>query len=115
MLDYSLNILGTEWIIIIFIGLIMILGTKQLPNAAKKIGKIMYEINKAKSEVQSQMQDISNTNLSISGPVETERQKLDTIAKSFGVNVTEKSDDELQKIISGKMGQKNKDESKKDI
>ncbi|MEX2192618.1 MAG: twin-arginine translocase TatA/TatE family subunit [Nitrosarchaeum sp.] len=111
MLDYSLNILGSEWIIIIFVALILILGTNQLPSAAKKLGKAVNEFNKAKNEVQNQMKGISNTDLDISGPLETERQKLEMIAKSLGVNVAEKSDDELRKIISGKMGQKNKDES----
>lgn len=115
MFDYSLNILGSEWIIIIFVALILILGTNQLPNAAKKLGKAVNEFNKAKNEVQNQMKGISNTDLNISGPLETERQKLETIAKSLGVNVTEKSDDELRKIISGKMGQKNKDESENNI
>lgn len=111
MLNYSLNILGSEWIIIIFVALILILGTNQLPSAAKKLGKAVNEFNKAKNEVQDQMKGISNTDLNISGPLETERQKLEMIAKSLGVNVAEKSDDELRKIISGKMGQKNTDKS----
>ena len=111
MLDYSLNILGSEWIIIIFVALILILGTNQLPSAAKKLGKAVNEFNKAKNEVQDQMKGISNTDLNISGPLETERQKLEMIAKSLGINSKEKSDDELRKIISGKMGQKNTDKS----
>ena len=115
MLDYSLNILGSEWIIIIFVALILILGTNQLPSAAKKLGKAVNEFNKAKNEVQNQMKGISNTDLNISGPLETERQKLEMIAKSLGVNVAEKSDDELRKIISGKIGQKNKDESENKV
>ena len=112
MFDYSLDILGNEWIIIIFVALVLILGTNQLPSAAKKLGKIVNEFNKAKNEVQNQMKDISNTNLEISGPLETERQKLEMIAKSLGVNVAEKSDDDLRKIIAAKMGQKNIDKSK---
>ena len=115
MFDYSLNILGSEWIIIIFVALVLILGTNQLPGAAKKLGKAVNEFNKAKNEVQDQMKGISNTNLDISGPLETERQKLEMIAKSLGVDVAEKSDDELRKIISGKMGQKNKDESENKV
>ena len=115
MLGYSLNILGSEWIIIIFVALILILGTNQLPSAAKKLGKAVNEFNKAKNEVQNQMKGISNTDLDISGPLETERQKLEMIAKSLGVNVAEKSDDELRKIISGKMGQKNTDKSENKV
>ncbi len=115
MFDYSLNILGSEWIIIIFVALVLILGTNQLPSAAKKLGRVVNEFNKAKNEVQNQMKDISNINLDISGPVETERQKLEMIAKSLGVNVVEKSDDELRKIISGKMKQKNTDASENNM
>ena len=115
MLNYSLNILGSEWIIIIFVALVLILGTNQLPSAAKKLGKAVNEFNKAKNEVQDQMKGISNTELNISGPLETERQKLEMIAKSLGVNVAEKSDDELRKIISGKMGQKNTDKSENKV
>jgi len=115
MLNYSLNILGSEWIIIIFVALILILGTNQLPSAAKKLGKAINEFNKAKNEVQDQMKGISNTELNISGPLETERQKLEMIAKSLGVNVAEKSDDELRRIISGKMGQKNTDKSENKV
>ena len=111
MLDYSLNILGSEWIIIIFVAIVLILGTNQLPGAAKKLGKAVNEFNKAKNEVQNQMKDVSNTELSITGPLETERQKLEMIAKSLGVNITGKSDEELRKIISEKIGQKKSDSS----
>jgi len=114
MFDCSLDILGNEWIIIIFVALVLILGTNQLPNAARKLGKIAYEFNKAKNEVQSQMKNISDTAPNISAPVETERQKLEAIAKSLGVNITEKSDDELRKIIANKMGQKT-DESENKV
>lgn len=115
MLNYSLNILGSEWIIIVFVALVLILGTNQLPSAAKKLGKAVNEFNKAKNEVQDQIKGISNTDLNISGPLETERQKLETIAKSLGINVAEKSDDELRKIISEKMGQKNTDKSENKV
>jgi len=45
--------------------------------------------------------------------METERQKLEMIAKSLGVNTKEKSDDDLRKIISDKMGPKKTDNSEK--
>ena len=112
MFDYSLDILGNEWIIIIFVALVLILGTNQLPSAARKLGRIAYEINRAKNEVQSQVKNISEveTTPNISAPLENERQKLETMAKAFGVNVAEKSDEELRMIIAKRMGQK-KDES----
>jgi len=112
MLNYSLNIAGSEWMIIIFVAIVLILGTGKLPGAAKKLGKAVNEYNKAKNEIQVQVKEISDQAQApkISGPVETEREKLETIAKSVGINV-KKSDDELRKMISEKMGQKKKDGS----
>lgn len=111
-MHFSLNIAGSEWIIIIFIALVLLLGTNQLPNAAKKLGKAVNEFNKAKNDVQNQMKEMTDTNIHVSGPVDNERQKLEAIAKSLGVNTKEKSDDELREIITNKLGEKPKDEEK---
>ena len=110
MLDYSLNIAGSEWMIIIFVALVLILGTGKLPGAAKKLGKAVNEYNKAKNEIQDNMKEMTEESPKISGPVETEREKLETIAKSIGVKVEKKTDDELRESISGKIGQKKIDE-----
>ena len=112
MLDYSLNIAGGEWMIIIFVALVLILGTGKLPGAAKKLGKAVNEYNKAKNEIQENMKDVTEEASKISGPVGTEREKLETIAKSIGVKVEGKTDEELQESISGKIGQKKTDETK---
>jgi sec-independent protein translocase protein TatA len=104
VLDYVLNVAGSEWIIIIFVALVLILGTNKLPEAAKKFGKAVNEYNKAKNGFEKQIKDYTNENLQISGPVENERQKLEMIAKNLGVEPKNKSDDELRSIISAKMG-----------
>ena len=38
MIDYTLNIVGSEWLIIVFVGILLLFGTKTLPEAGKKIG-----------------------------------------------------------------------------
>lgn len=106
-----MNIVGSEWIIIIFVALVLILGTKHLPSAAKKMGKAVNEYNKAKNDVQNQMKDFSNHTMDITTPVQNERQKLEIIAKSLGVSFADKSDEELRDIISSKIGKPQKDES----
>jgi sec-independent protein translocase protein TatA len=114
MLDNSLNIAGSEWLIIVFVALILILGTGRLPGAAKKLGKAVNEYNKAKNEIQEQIKDVSEQTPTISGPVDTERKKLETIAKSIGIKYEGITDDELRENISTKIGQKKVDESKKE-
>jgi len=114
VLEYLLNIIGSEWMIIIFVALILLLGTNRFPEAAKKIGKIVGEYKKAKDTVEKQMKDVTNENFEVSGPVKDERKKLEIIASHFGVDSESKTDDELKKIIDSKIGQpQNKTESKK--
>ena len=106
MLEYSLNIIGSEWMIIIFVALILLLGTNRFPEAAKKIGKIVGEFNKAKNEIQNEMKDVANENIEISGPVKNEREKLEVMAKTIGIDSDKKTDDELRTEICSKIGQK---------
>ncbi|MBI2006070.1 MAG: twin-arginine translocase TatA/TatE family subunit [Nitrosopumilales archaeon] len=113
MMDYALNIMGSEWIIIIFVALVVLLGTNRLPDVAKKIGRAVGEYNKTKNQFQNNIKDLSNTNIEINGPVQNERQKLEMIAKSLGINFANKTDVELREIISSKIGQANLDSDKK--
>ncbi|MGQ0605553.1 MAG: Sec-independent protein translocase subunit TatA/TatB [Candidatus Nitrosotenuis sp.] len=103
MLEYSLNIVGSEWIIIIFVALIALLGTNRLPGVTKKLGRAIGEYNKTKNEIQNQLAGTYNSNLNITSPVQNERQKMEFIAKSLGIDFAGKTDEELKKIISANM------------
>jgi sec-independent protein translocase protein TatA len=104
MLDFSLDIIGNEWIIIVFVAIILFLGTKRLPDASRKIGKIWGEYSKTKNMVQNELRKATEYNISIQGPVENERQKLEAMAKSLGINHSNTSDEELKNMIASKMG-----------
>ena len=106
---YGLSVGGTEWVIIIFVALVLILGTGKLPGAARKIGKAVNEYNRAKDGIEEHvkgMQDAADGIPRISGPVESEREKLETIARSAGISPGGRSDEELRGAISKKIGQK---------
>ena len=79
MIEYSLNIIGSEWMIIIFVALILLFGTNKLPEAGKKIGRIVGEYNKAKNGVQKQMKDYAEPNSNNSSPVSYTHLTLPTI------------------------------------
>ncbi|SVA89887.1 uncharacterized protein METZ01_LOCUS142741 [marine metagenome] len=109
MLQHSLNIIGSEWIIIIFIALILLLGTNRFPEMAKKIGKVVGEYNNAKNQIQNEMKDVTKENFEISGPVKDERKKLETMSNTLGIDFKSKTNDELKKIIDSKIGQPQKE------
>ena len=114
MLEYALNIIGTEWIIIIFIGLILLFGTNRFPDVAKKIGKLVGEYSNAKNQIENEMKNSTNQNLQVSGPVKDERKKLEMMATQLEINYENKTDDELRKIIESKIGEsRNKTQTKK--
>ena len=114
MLEYALNIIGSEWIIIIFIALILLFGTNRFPDVAKKIGRLVGEYSNAKNQIENEMKGTTNQNLQVSGPVKDERKKLEMMASQLGIDCQNKTNVELKKIIENKIGEpKNETQAKK--
>ena len=114
-MEYFLNIMGSECMIIIFVALILLFGTNKLPEAGKKIGKMVGEYNKAKTEMQNQIKDMTKTevdNPTIDGPVQSERQKLEKMAQILKIKTENKSDVELKDAIDAKFGTQTNSENK---
>ena len=104
MFDFALNIIGNDWIMIVLVALVLLLGTKRLPDATKKLARVMAQYDKTKNMVQEEIQKAKGEfNINISGPVMSERQKLETLAKSLGVNVEGKTDDDLRNLVDSKL------------
>ncbi|HEX7032067.1 MAG TPA: twin-arginine translocase TatA/TatE family subunit [Nitrososphaera sp.] len=102
-----LNIAGSEWIIIILLGLILLFGTKRLPRVSRTLGKAMGEYEKARETFRREMEEAMEPARSMSrmpkitGPVATERQKLEAIASSLGIDDYDGlTDEDLRTLIS---------------
>ncbi|AIF84675.1 Sec-independent protein secretion pathway component [Candidatus Nitrososphaera evergladensis SR1] len=107
-----LDIAGSEWAIIILVALILIFGTKRLPQVSRSLGKAVGEYEKARQQFRQEMQDATEqarreAGISkvprITSPVATEREKLEVIATSLGIDCAGKSDEELRSLISQRM------------
>ena len=100
----EMNIGGAEWFIIAFVFIILFFGSKNLPSFSKTIGRAMAEYQKAKSGIEREM---SSTNLPIIGPKisprSSEREKLEIIAQSLGIEYQSLSDDTLRDMVSRKL------------
>ncbi len=109
---FEMNI-SSEWIIIGLLALFLIFGTKQTPQISKTIGKAIGEYHKAQEILRREIQDASGAattnkdlnlmNPRINGPVASEHEKLQTIAKSLGIDYEGKNDDEIRISISNKL------------
>lgn len=105
-----MNIAGSEWIIIILLGLVLLFGTKKLPQFSRTIGKAMGEYEKARDTFRREMEEAADPASSMSrmpkiaGPVATEREKLETIASSLGIDdYAGLTDEQLRMLISKRM------------
>ena len=53
--DFSLNIGGSEWVVIILLGLFLLFGAKRLPQVSKSLGRVIGEYNRAKNTIQEEI------------------------------------------------------------
>lgn len=105
-----MTIAGTEWIIIILLALVLLFGTKKLPQVSRSLGKAVGEFEKAREMFRKEMEEASqeargSSNVpQIKGPVSSEREKLETLANSLGIDGhAGLSDEELRALISKRL------------
>ncbi len=106
---YELNIGGSEWIILILLFLILVVGSKHLPELGRSLGKAFGEYERAKSSVRREIERLNSSSsigpiIPIDGPVNSEREKLDIVARSLGIDPKGKDDDELKRLIMDRLG-----------
>lgn len=108
---------AAEWIIIIIIVAVVIFGAKKVPELARSFGRATTEFEKAKIEAKKELQrvkDLGTTTTTTTTAATTatnvqDREKLESVAKTLGINYSEMSDDELRSAIQAEI---NKDKNK---
>ena len=106
-----MNIGGSEWAIVIILGLILVFGPKKLPELSRTFGKASGEYEKAKQLFRLEQENIKkhvnqttyHMGPKILGPVTSQREKLEEIAKSLGIDYVGKTDEELRFQITDKI------------
>ncbi len=105
-----MNIAGSEWIIIILFGLILLFGTKKLPQFSRSVGKAIGEYERAKETFRHEMEQAAENVREdskfpkVRGSVDSERKKLELIANSLGIDDhAGLTDEELRILISKRM------------
>ena len=91
---------GFEWIFIIVIIVVLFFGVKKIPELAKSFGKATAEFEKAKIEAKRDLDKYKQENIDI------EREKLESIAETLGIDYTNKNNEDLTKSIENEINKK---------
>jgi sec-independent protein translocase protein TatA len=106
------NIGASEWGIIFLLLLLLIVGSNKLSGLARLLGRATGEYEKAKELIQTEKENSRSADSIISaspfvprilGPVGSEKEKLETIAKALGIEQGELTEDQLRSLISQKI------------
>ena len=107
-----MNIGGSEWIIIAMLALFLLFGTKKVPQISKTVGKAMGEYQRARELLRKEIGNATTAatpmednkmhlmGTRIDGPVASEHEKLEAIARSLHIDCLGKTDDEIRSLIS---------------
>lgn len=105
LVNYLMSIGGSEWIIIGLLVVILLFGSKKLPEFSRTIGKAMGEFEKIRTmSLRQRIDDDSNyLGPRIAQAVDNERHKLEMLAESLGIDHVNKNDEELRLLIMEKI------------
>jgi sec-independent protein translocase protein TatA len=97
---------GTEWIIIIAIIAVAIFGAKKIPELARSFGRASTEYEKARFEAKKELQRVRN--LPSTSSVQDDREKLEAVAETLGINYSDKNNYELKSAIQAEIDKNSK-------
>jgi len=92
---------GTEWIIIIVVIAVVIFGAKKVPEIARSFGRATTEYEKAKIEAKKELQRIRN--LPGATSIQDDREKLEAVAETLGIDYSNKNNLELRAAIQSEI------------
>jgi sec-independent protein translocase protein TatA len=103
--NYVMSVGGSEWLMIGLLVVILLFGSKKLPEFSRTIGKAVGEFEKMRNSTLTQKIDQDSNYLGprVAGAVDNERHKLEVIAESLGIDYVNKNDEELRLLISDRI------------
>ena len=87
---------GNEWLIIIVVFILIFFGVKRIPELAKSFGKASAEFERYRFLGKREIQQLKGQNRMKQS---IDREKLESIADTLGIDYYGKTDDELRMAI----------------
>jgi sec-independent protein translocase protein TatA len=88
---------GMEWIIIILVIVVIFFGAKKIPELARSMGRATSEFQKARVEAKRSLANETNNQEKAQQTID--REKLESIAETLGVDYSNKDDQDLKNAI----------------
>jgi len=99
--------LGYEIIFILVLIGILLFGYKKIPELAKSFGRATSEFQKAKLKAKKELDWIKRPEIDNSNSAnDMDRQRLEAIASTLGIDYTNKDNKELKTAIEGELNKK---------
>lgn len=90
---------GAEVIIIILIIVVLFFGARKIPELARSLGKASTEFQRAKYEAKNSFDSISHGAPAKASSTTVDREKLESIAETLGIDYSNKNDQDLRDAI----------------
>jgi sec-independent protein translocase protein TatA len=87
---------GAEIIIIVVVIAALFFGVKKIPELARSFGKASTEYEKARIEARREIQQLKKQN---GATTNIDREKLESIADTLGIDYSSKNDEDLRSSI----------------
>lgn len=87
---------GAEIIILVVVIAALFFGVKKIPELARSFGRASTEYEKARIEARREIQQLRNQNNTITN---IDREKLESIADTLGIDYSSKNDEDLRASI----------------
>ena len=88
---------GLEWVFIIIIVVVLFFGVKKIPEIARSVGRASSEYQKAKIQAKQELNQMNAKDGVDKSAID--REKLESIADTLGIDSTNKNDAELREAI----------------
>jgi sec-independent protein translocase protein TatA len=88
---------GLEWVFIIIIVVVLFFGVKKIPEIARSVGRASSEYQKAKIQAKQELNQMNAKDGVDKSTID--REKLESIADTLGIDSTNKNDAELRDAI----------------
>jgi sec-independent protein translocase protein TatA len=88
---------GLEWVFIIVIVVVLFFGVKKIPEIARSVGRASSEYEKAKIQAKKELNQMNMKDVADESSID--REKLESIADTLGIDSTNKNDAQLRAAI----------------